>query len=98
VNYVELVVKDNGPGIEPTVRDRIFEPFFSTKPQSASSGTGLGLSLVHSLAEQEGLGLSLESEKGKGTTFKLIIPVGTALTATPGLAPPEDRAMEPNVN
>jgi len=91
VNYVELVVKDNGPGIEPTVRDRIFEPFFSTKPQSASSGTGLGLSLVHSLAEQEGLGLSLESEKGKGTTFRVIIPVEPADTATRGLAALEER-------
>lgn len=74
-SYVELMIKDNGPGIEPAVRDRIFEPFFSTKPQSASSGTGLGLSLVHSLAEQEGLGLSLESDQGKGTTFKVVIPV-----------------------
>jgi signal transduction histidine kinase len=73
--YVELVVGDTGPGIEPAIRERIFEPFFSTKPQSSSSGTGLGLSLVHSLAEQEGMGIGLSSEAGKGSTFTILIPV-----------------------
>jgi signal transduction histidine kinase len=73
--YVELVVGDTGPGIEPQIRERIFEPFFSTKPQSSSSGTGLGLSLVHSLAEQEGLGIGLSSEAGKGSSFTILIPV-----------------------
>jgi len=72
--YVELEVSDTGPGIEPGVRDRVFEPFFSTKPQSASSGTGLGLSLVHSLAEQEGMGIRLESGPGRGTSFTILIP------------------------
>jgi signal transduction histidine kinase/dipeptidyl aminopeptidase/acylaminoacyl peptidase len=73
--YVELLVSDSGPGIEPGIRERIFEPFFSTKPQSSSSGTGLGLSLVHSLAEQEGMGIGLISEAGKGSTFTILIPV-----------------------
>jgi signal transduction histidine kinase len=73
--YVELVVGDDGPGIESGIRERIFEPFFSTKPQSSGSGTGLGLSLVHSLAEQEGMGIALSSETGKGSTFTILIPV-----------------------
>ena len=79
--YVELLVADSGPGIDPSVRERIFEPFFSTKPQSASSGTGLGLSLVHSLAEQEGMGIALESEPGKGTMFIVMIPVEQTASA-----------------
>jgi signal transduction histidine kinase len=73
--YVELVVEDTGPGIEPQFRDRVFEPFFSTKPRGASSGTGLGLSLVHTLAEQEKMGIGLRSEVGRGTTFTIWIPV-----------------------
>jgi signal transduction histidine kinase len=73
--YVELVVGDNGTGIEFGIQERIFEPFFSTKPQSSNSGTGLGLSLVHSLAEQEGMGIGLSSEAGKGSTFTILIPV-----------------------
>jgi signal transduction histidine kinase len=74
-HYVELVVGDNGTGIESGIQERIFEPFFSTKAQSSSSGTGLGLSLVHSLAEQEGIGIGLSSETGKGSTFTILIPV-----------------------
>ena len=73
--YVELVVTDSGPGIEPGICSRIFEPFFSTKPQSAASGTGLGLSLVHSLAEQEGMGIRVQSEPGRGTAFAILVPV-----------------------
>jgi signal transduction histidine kinase len=92
--YVELLVKDSGPGIEANVRDRIFEPFFSTKPQSASSGTGLGLSLVHSLAEQEGLGLSLQTENGTGAAFTVIIPVENARPAENlGIDRPSERQL-----
>ena len=60
---------------EPAICSRIFEPFFSTKPQSAASGTGLGLSLVHSLAEQEGMGIRVQSELGRGTAFAILVPV-----------------------
>jgi signal transduction histidine kinase len=81
--YIELVIEDSGPGIDPQIQERVFEPFFSTKPRGASSGTGLGLSLVHALAEQEKLGISLQSEVGRGTTFTLWIPVTeTLLDAT----------------
>ena len=85
--YVELVIQDTGPGIDPRIQDRIFEPFFSTKPRGASSGTGLGLSLVHSLAEQEKLGISLDSQPGRGTTFTLWIPVAEAATGVAGVNP-----------
>jgi signal transduction histidine kinase len=80
--YVELLVADSGPGIQPGIRERIFEPFFSTKPQSSTSGTGLGLSLVHSLAEQEGLGIELSTQSGKGSTFTILIPVEQSVLRT----------------
>ncbi len=73
--YVELAVADSGPGIPPEIRDRLFEPFFTTKNSGAKAGTGLGLSLVYSVAQQEGLGLSVESEPGQGAAFILLCPV-----------------------
>lgn len=79
--FVELRVSDSGPGITPEIRDRLFEPFFTTKRSGAKTGTGLGLSLVYSIAEQDGLGLSVDSEPGKGATFALVIPVEA--TASP---------------
>jgi signal transduction histidine kinase len=85
--YIELVIEDTGPGIEPRIQERVFEPFFSTKPRGASSGTGLGLSLVHSLAEQEKIGISLQSAPGRGTSFTLWIPVAEADTESPRTRP-----------
>lgn len=78
--YVEMTVVDSGPGIAPEVQARLFEPFFTTKRTSAKAGTGLGLSLVYSIAQQDGLGLSVESEAGKGATFTLVIPVPVGLS------------------
>jgi WD40 repeat protein/nitrogen-specific signal transduction histidine kinase len=74
-SYIELSVIDSGPGIAPAIGERLFEPFFTTKRSGAKPGTGLGLSLVYSIAEQEGLGLSVESEQGKGAAFTVVIPV-----------------------
>lgn len=73
--YLELRVTDSGPGIAPEVLPRIFEPFFSTKTRGATRGTGLGLSMVYTMAEQEGLGLDVESGPGRGSTFRILIPV-----------------------
>jgi len=77
-HYLEMSVLDSGPGIALEVRDRLFEPFFTTKRSGAKPGTGLGLSLVYSIAQQAGLGLSLESQPGKGAMFTVIIPVEMA--------------------
>ena len=73
--HLELVVTDSGPGISPEIRDRIFEPFFTTKGGGAKPGTGLGLSLVYSIAQSAGLGLGVESEPGRGTAFTVLLPV-----------------------
>jgi len=73
--HIELTVTDSGPGMDPEIMPRIFEPFFTTKVSGAQRGTGLGLSMVYSLAEQEGIGLGVETQRGKGTTFHVVIPV-----------------------
>jgi signal transduction histidine kinase len=72
--FVEVQVADSGPGIAPDVLPRIFEPFFTTKDVGASRGTGLGLSTVYAIAQQDGLGLRVETELKRGTTFRVLIP------------------------
>jgi signal transduction histidine kinase len=76
--YVELTVSDSGPGIEREIIGRIFDPFFSTKRSSSTLGTGLGLSLVYSIAERAGFGLNVQSVPGSGATFFVWIPVTSA--------------------
>ena len=66
---VEIVVQDDGPGIPDEARDRIYEPFFSTK----EGGTGLGMSIVHSLVSQHGGWIDLDTGS-RGTRFAVHIP------------------------
>ncbi len=66
-----LRVRDAGTGIEPAIRERIFELFFTTKP--LGEGTGLGLSMVMRIAQQAGGGVVLESELGAGSTFTVYL-------------------------
>ncbi len=73
--YAELSVTDSGPGISPTVAERIFEPFFTTKNVGNDRGTGLGLSMVYTIAERDGMGIALRSVPGQGATFSIYIPV-----------------------
>lgn len=72
---IEIAVADTGQGISPEILPRIFEPFFTTKHFGADRGTGLGLSLVYSLAERNGFGLAVDSRVGAGAVFTLIVPV-----------------------
>ena len=65
---------DSGPGIAPELRARIFEPFFTTKNAGNRRGTGLGLSMVYNIAEQQGFGLAVDGSPGQGATFRLLIP------------------------
>ncbi|MBR2648733.1 MAG: hypothetical protein IKD55_07820 [Sediminibacterium sp.] len=71
-NKIEIRVTDNGTGIPSEIKEKIFQPFFTTKP--TGQGTGLGLSLAYDIVTKaHGGELRVESEEGKGTVFKIII-------------------------
>jgi len=67
-----LSVQDNGPGIQPDVMPRIFEPYFTTQPRT--QGTGLGLSIVQRLLKESQGGLQVHSKPGQGTVFTVYLP------------------------
>ena len=69
-----LSVADSGHGMAPATLERIFEPFFTTK--EPGKGTGLGLSMVHGIARGHGGAVLVESELRRGSTFKVLLPVG----------------------
>jgi len=69
---VEIRVKDNGNGIPPKVLDKVFQPFFTTKP--AGQGTGLGLSLTYDIVKAHGGKIKLETKEGEGAEFVIQIP------------------------
>jgi PAS domain S-box-containing protein len=71
-DYIAIAVADNGCGIPPDVMEHVFEPFFTTK--DVGQGTGLGLAMVHGLAQQSGGGAAITSEPGKGTLVELFFP------------------------
>jgi PAS domain S-box-containing protein len=71
-NAVEWTIADTGSGIPSDTLAKVFDPFFTTKEFGA--GTGLGLTVVKGIMEEHGGEISVESEVGKGTTFKMILP------------------------
>jgi len=84
---LRIVVRDDGPGMDPETRDRVFDPYFTTKRE----GSGLGLPLVRHLALRLGGELTVESAKGHGTRFEVLLPrvhlVPTADEAISGMRP-----------
>jgi PAS domain S-box-containing protein len=73
--HAELIVKDNGHGIDPAIRGRIFDPFFTTK--EVNEGTGLGLSVVHGIVTANGGSIEVSSNPGEGTSFRVLLPAMT---------------------
>jgi two-component system NtrC family sensor kinase len=69
----QVSVKDNGNGIPQKVLDKIFQPFFTTKP--AGQGTGLGLSLSYDTVKAHGGELKVETKEGEGTEFRITLPL-----------------------
>ncbi len=72
---VRIVVKDNGPGIPNSIKDKIFQPFFTTKP--TGQGTGLGLSLSYDIVKAHGGEIKVESTEGEGTEFIIHLPLNS---------------------
>jgi signal transduction histidine kinase len=69
---IEISVSDNGPGIPDSIKDKIFQPFFTTKP--AGQGTGLGLSLSYDIVKAHGGELKIESTTTEGAVFTIVLP------------------------
>lgn len=73
-NFIEITVKDNGTGIPTAIRDKIMQPFFTTKP--AGEGTGLGLSLSYDIVVKgHGGTINIETEEGQGASFIITLPI-----------------------
>ncbi|MCP3900516.1 MAG: response regulator, partial [Desulfobacteraceae bacterium] len=72
-NYLELIIKDNGSGIDSDVIDKIFDPYFTTK--DVGKGTGMGLAVVHGIVKNHNGTIFVESQKGLGTEFHLLFPI-----------------------
>jgi signal transduction histidine kinase len=80
VPRMRFCVSDDGPGIPADVLPRIFDPFYTTRPD----GSGLGLAVVKKIAAQHGADIHVHSEPGKGTRFELVWPVAPMAPSEPG--------------
>jgi len=80
---VEIRIRDNGTGIPPEVKERMFNPFFTTKP--AGEGTGLGLSISHDIiVKQHGGSIEVDTQPGEFTEFRIVLPRWAATIAKSG--------------
>ena len=85
--YFSLTVSDTGCGIDGKILPHIFEPFFTTKPQGQSAG--LGLSMVYGTVQNHGGSITVETEAGRGSSFRILLPLLSAAPEEPA-RPAED--------
>jgi len=79
----EIGIRDNGTGIPPEVKEKLFTPFFTTKP--AGEGTGLGLSISHDIVVKQHSGsIEVDTEPGEFSEFRIILPRTGTFAAQPG--------------
>ncbi len=88
---VEVLVRDTGKGIPAHLRGRVFEPFFTTKPMGGKGGSGLGLAISYGIVERHGGRITIESEEGRGTELRVLLPVSSAHALAPR------RSLDPRV-
>ncbi len=80
---IEIRIRDNGTGIPPEVKEKMFNPFFTTKP--AGEGTGLGLSLSYDIIVKQHAGsIRVDTQPGEFTEFRIVLPRGAATIAKSG--------------
>jgi signal transduction histidine kinase/ActR/RegA family two-component response regulator len=95
--HLGLLVSDEGCGMEASVLDRIFEPYYTTKEQG--KGTGLGLSVIHGIVKNHGGDITVKSTPHRGTTFQVYLPliedvdIGVELESTNGVIRGEERIL-----
>ncbi len=83
--YLELAVADTGTGMAPAVREKIFDPYFTTK--AVGKGTGMGLSVVHGIVKNHNAHIRVDTEAGKGSRFSVLFPVTRARPGSDDLDP-----------
>jgi signal transduction histidine kinase len=89
--YVVLEVADDGPGIQPEIRDRVFDPYFTTKTKGPQRGTGLGLATVHGIVESHGGSCEIDGGLGEaGTTMRVYLPASVVQVDLATLATPTE--------
>ena len=88
---VVIEVRDNGPGMTPAQQKRVFDPFFTTKAPGV--GSGIGLSICSSIVSEMGGTIEVESELGRGSTFRVLLPAHDAPVLSIAPAPVEARGL-----
>jgi len=89
--YLQMIVRDSGSGVDPSVQEHVFEPFFTTK--ASGKGTGLGLATCHGIVKQNGGHIGLDSEPGKGTTVEIYFPRAEAASPAANTPPRPESAQ-----
>jgi PAS domain S-box-containing protein len=75
--YLEISITDTGHGIPPALKERIFDPYFTTKAQG--KGTGMGLAVARGIVQSHGGAIDVDSDPGEGTCFRILFPITTAM-------------------